>query len=66
MVFEINFCDLKEEVQDALLEAVGVEKPEDMNWDRENPIMAPIAYYELPDEEVNKNKQWIANGRKIK
>ena len=66
MLFEINFCDLKSEVQDALLKAVGVEKPEDMNWDRESPIMAPIAYYELSDEEVKKNKQWIADGRKIK
>ena len=57
MLFEINFCDLKPDVQDALLKAVGVKKPEDMNWDRENPIMAPIAYYELDDERVLENKK---------
>lgn len=57
MLFEINFCDLKPEVQDSLLKAVGVKKPEDMNWDRELPIMAPIAYYELDDEKVLENKK---------
>ena len=57
MLFEINFCDLKPDVQDALLDAIGVKKPEDMNWDRENPIVAPIAYYEIDDEKVLKNKK---------
>ena len=65
MVFEINFCDLKPDVQDALLKAVGVEKPEDMNWDRENPIMAPLAIYELDDKRVKENKEWIKKGRPI-
>ena len=65
MLFEINFCDLKSDVQDALLKAVGVEKPEDMNWDRENPIMAPLAIYELDDKKVKENKKWIKDGRPI-
>lgn len=63
MLFEINFCDLKPDVQDALLEAVGVKEPGDMNWDRENPIMAPIAYYELDDKKVAENKKWVKDGR---
>ena len=48
--FEIDFCDLKREAQDALLQAVGVKNPCDMNWDRENPIGAPIAIYEIDDD----------------
>lgn len=30
---EIYFDDLSEEKQEELLEAVGVETPEEMNWD---------------------------------
>ena len=32
-VIEIFFDDLKEDKQKEILEAFGVEKPEDMNWD---------------------------------
>lgn len=49
--FEINFCDLKRDVQDALLQAMGLDNPGDANWDRENPIGPPIAIYETEDND---------------
>ena len=49
--FEINFCDLTRDAQDALLEAIGVDNPSDANWDRENPIGPPIAIYETEDND---------------
>lgn len=33
MEFDIMFDDLKENIQKQLLEAYGVQSPEDMNWD---------------------------------
>ena len=33
MGFDIIFDDLKEDAQKQLLEAYGVQSPEDMNWD---------------------------------
>ncbi len=62
MLFEINFCDLKPEVQDALLKAVGVKEPEDMNWDRELPIMAPLAYYEYGKDEDDEQEVLFMGG----
>ena len=31
--FEINFDDLKEEVQEELLRFMGISEPAEMNWD---------------------------------
>lgn len=43
--FYINFCDLKEECQDALLEFYGINTPEEANFD-----MIPIAEIPKPEE----------------
>lgn len=46
--FEIYFNDLKEDVQKDLLEFVGAETPEEMNWDGD---IVPIAIYVRNDAE---------------
>lgn len=46
--FEIYFHDLKEKVQQELLDFYGIESPEDMNWD-----VFPVAIIPCLEEEVN-------------
>ena len=45
MIFEIYFSDLTEQVQKEILEAAGVDKAEDMNWD-----VFPITTIEFGEE----------------
>lgn len=40
--FNIYFSDLNEDAQERLLEMVGAESPEEMNWDMD---IVPIATY---------------------
>lgn len=44
MYFEINFDDLKEEVQKELLDYYGIDKPEDENLNR-----IPLVILEIGD-----------------
>lgn len=46
ITIEIYFDDLCQERQKELLEAVGVESPEDMNWDT-----FPVAFVDLEEDE---------------
>lgn len=46
--FEIYFSDLTYGAQQRLMKAVGVEEPEEMNWDMD---IFPIAYYPILDQE---------------
>ena len=46
MEFEIYFDDLKEEIQQQLLEATGIKDPADANWD-----VFPIATLEAINKE---------------
>lgn len=43
---EIMFDDLKEEIQEEILEAYGIESPSEMNWE-----IVPIAVLETEDED---------------
>ena len=45
--FEIYFSDLNEDAQKRLLEAVGADKPSDMNWDID---ILPIAMYDFEED----------------
>lgn len=45
---DIYFSDLNEDAQKRLLEAVGAESPEEMNWDMD---ILPIAQYEFEEVE---------------
>ena len=51
--FNIYFSDLNEEAQQELLNFVGVEKPEDMNWDID---MCQIAMYD--DEYATRDRKY--------
>lgn len=44
---DIYFSDLNEDAQKRLLEAVGAESPEEMNWDMD---ILPIAQYVFEEE----------------
>lgn len=46
MEFEIYWDDLNPYAQERLLEAAGIEEPEEMNWD-----VLPITTVVLPEEE---------------
>ena len=48
MDFEIYFSDLNEDAQKRLLEFVGEEEPEDMNWDAD---ICPIAIFSYSEED---------------
>ena len=46
--FEIFFSDLNEQAQQDLLDMVGAESPEDMNWDFD---LVPIAIVDFEEVE---------------
>lgn len=46
--FDIYFSDLNEAAQQRLLDAVGVDNAEDMNWDMD---VLPIASYVFEQDE---------------
>lgn len=43
MTFEIHFNDLKPEVQEELLDFMGIEDPKEMNWDVDTIPIAVIS-----------------------
>lgn len=48
--FEIFFSDLNEDAQRRVLETVGAEGPEEMNWDRDIIPLATIDFEEDGEE----------------
>lgn len=50
--FELYFSDLTEEAQQNILECVGVESAEDMNWD-----VFPITEIEFDDNEFDEDDE---------
>lgn len=46
--FKIYFSDLNKDAQKRLMEAVGINSPEEMNWDAD---IFPIAEYPVGEDE---------------
>lgn len=46
--YPIYFSDLNEKAQRELLDAIGVDEPQDMNWDID---MCPLCYYPVERED---------------
>ena len=53
---ELYFSDLNEKGQKKLLDAAGVEKPSEMNWDMD---ILPLATFEMEIEDAVINKPLI-------
>lgn len=46
--YPIYFNDLNEKAQKALMEAIGIDDPKEMNWDMD---IVPLAYYPIPEDD---------------
>lgn len=57
--FAIYFSDLTYGAQQRLMEAVGIDRPEEMNWDMD---IIPLVYYPVPcaEDEVFFNVDFSA------